>query len=238
MRLDKECLKRGLLDSRNKVQEFILKGFVFVNGKVCYKNSLEVSQKDFIELKAQKIFVSRAGEKLYYFLKEKQDFISLKDKKALDVGSSTGGFTQVLLELGAKRIVCVDVGKDQLHTSLKENEKVELHEKMDIRDFITNENFEVVVCDVSFISLEQILTSLQKFAASWLILLFKPQFEVGKEAKRNKKGVVQEEQKIQAKLELILKQLEQIGFKIRFVEKSKVKGKEGNEEFFIAAKRL
>lgn len=238
MRLDKECLKRGLLDSRNKVQEAILKGFIFVNGVVCYKNSLEVKEQDNIELKAQKIFVSRAGEKLYRFLQDKQECIELKGKKALDVGSSTGGFTQVLLEFGVEKVVCVDVGQNQLDKSLKEDSRIELYEKTDIRDFKYNEGFFIVVCDVSFISLEQILTSLQSFANFWLILLFKPQFEVGKEAKRNKRGVVQEEQKIQEKLEQILKQLEQICFKIQFVEKSKIKGKEGNEEFFIAAKRL
>ena len=231
MRLDVFCTQKGFVDSRNKAQELIKKGLIKVNDKICKKASFEVSNEK-IELLQSCIFVSRAGEKLWSFL---LDFtLDFENKSALDIGSSTGGFTQVLLKCGIKKVDCVDVGSEQLHKSLRQNPKISLFENTDIRDFKSEEKFDFVLCDVSFITLENILPVILHFAKDKIILLFKPQFEVGKDVKRNKKGVVKDEKKIQETLQKTLDLLMQKDLEILCVEKSKIKGKEGNEEFFIA----
>ncbi|WP_297809911.1 TlyA family RNA methyltransferase [uncultured Helicobacter sp.] len=239
-RLDIACVKLGLCESRNKAQNFIKNGKVCVNGEVCQKVSYEVSPHDSISLLNPLCFVSRAGEKLYYFLKSNphltQEFGSLK---ALDIGASAGGFSEVLLKAGVPSIVCVDVGSNQLHISLRQNPRVKFYERTDIRKFAKeykeSQAFSLVVCDVSFISLKEILSAIKVLASGLVILLFKPQFEVGIRVKRNKKGVLMDSQSIIRTLEQMLMLLNQEGFKILVCEKSKVRGKEGNVEFFIAA---
>lgn len=243
MRLDLACIKRGLVDSRNKACEMIQKGLVKCNGEVCLKAAYEVSDEDKITLEG-KIFISRAGEKLWCFLEEY--FCDFYDKSVLDIGSSTGGFTQVLLERGAKEVYCVDVGRGQLHNTLRENPKVFCFEGMDIRDFplefekITarkNTRFDWVLCDVSFIPLEKVLPTISLLAYDKILLLFKPQYEVGKEARRNKKGVVLQKDKINAALSSFLERLKAYHFEIQNLKTSKIKGKEGNVEFFIACQK-
>lgn len=234
MRLDLLCVKLGIAQSRNKAKEFIHKGFIKVNEEICKKASFEVYDAK-VELVETCVFVSRAGEKLWNFL---LDFsLDFQGKSALDVGSSTGGFTQVLLKKRIKSVVCVDVGSNQLHKSIKKNPKVVFFENTDIRDFKSDEKFDFVLCDVSFIALKNILPCILTFAKDKIILLFKPQFEVGKEVKRNKKGVVQDKEKIKEALQNNLDLLKQNNLKILCVKKSKIKGKEGNEEFFIACAR-
>ena len=126
------------------------------------------------------------------------------DKKlVLDIGSSTGGFTQVALEKGALKVVSVDVGNNQLHFSLRDNPKIELFENTDIREFSYPVKFDVIVSDVSFISLLKIIDKIDKLAKNEIILLFKPQFEVGKEVKRDKKGVVKDEKAIKKAIEAL-----------------------------------
>ncbi|MDE5592074.1 MAG: TlyA family RNA methyltransferase, partial [Helicobacter sp.] len=129
---------------------------------------------------------------------------------------------------------------DQLHYTLRTNSKIKLFEKTDIKNFLPIspfESYDIVVCDVSFVSFFNIFKSFKTLIKKWLILLFKPQFEVGKEVKRNKKGVVLEENKIKQVLQNTLDFLSYEGFEIFACEKSKITGKEGNEEFFIACKR-
>ncbi|OCR13865.1 hemolysin [Helicobacter pullorum] len=238
MRLDLFCVAQGLFDSRNKAQESIQKGFVYVDEKQILKPAYEVSLDCTIALKERQIFVSRAGEKLWNFLEKNP--IDIQNAKALDIGSSTGGFTQVLLQKGARDIYCVDVGTNQLHKSLRENPKIHLFEKTDIRDFtskVSKIEFDIIVCDVSFIKIEQIFYAFNPLIKKWLILLFKPQYEVGREAKRNKKGVVLDEKKIQASLQELLEFLENQGLKVLIQEESSIRGKEGNAEFFIACQR-
>nr|WP_297681476.1 TlyA family RNA methyltransferase [Helicobacter sp.] len=239
IRLDIACVKLGLCESRNKAQNLIKKGKVCVNDKVCKRVSCEVESHDSISFLESLRFVSRAGEKLYYFLESnpylKQDF---QQYNALDIGASTGGFSEVLLKAGVKSVVCVDVGSNQLHTSLRQNPRVRFYERTDIRNFARenpeSQTFSLVVCDVSFISIKDILGAIKALASGLLILLFKPQFEVGVEAKRNKRGVLMESQSAKVALEQTLALLENEGFRILVCEESKVRGKEGNVEFFIA----
>ena len=237
MRLDLFCIKKGWFSSRNKAQESIQEGLVLVDDCVILKNAFEVSENAVVKLKEERYFVSRAGEKLWNFLENNP--LGIADFVALDIGSSTGGFTQILLQKGAKEVYCVDVGKNQLHQSLKADSRIRLFEEMDIREFgakITKE-FEIVVCDVSFIPIGKIFDSFKGKVGDWLILLFKPQFEVGKEAKRNKKGVVLDEKKIQEALQEMIIFLENQDFKVIRYEESMPRGKEGNREFFIACQR-
>ncbi|MDE5603014.1 MAG: TlyA family RNA methyltransferase, partial [Helicobacter sp.] len=135
MRLDKACIQKGFFLSRNKAQEAIKRGFISVNQVIMLKPSLEVSLEDEIILKEQRSFVSRAGEKLFWFFSNHS--FALEGLSALDIGSSTGGFTQVLLQQGVKAVYCVDVGSHQLHNTLKDNPKIKLFEKTDIRAFVT-----------------------------------------------------------------------------------------------------
>lgn len=238
LRLDVACVQVNLIQSRNKAQELIKKGRVCVNGKVCQRVAYILADKDMLSLLDDVVFVSRAGEKLHNFLQNNPCIkAQIANKEALDIGASTGGFTQVLLQENVKNVVCVDVGSNQLHYTLREDCKVECCENTDIREFAKDsESFSLVVCDVSFISLRDILDAIVALSNDLVILLFKPQFEVGKEAKRNKKGVVKEKEKILQSLESMQKILQKY-FKILVCEASSIKGKEGNVEFFIALKK-
>ncbi|WP_366125021.1 SAM-dependent methyltransferase, partial [uncultured Campylobacter sp.] len=122
-----------------------------------------------------------------------KDILNLAGADVLDVGSSTGGFVQILLQRGAKSVTALDVGSSQLSEILRRDPRVIVRENTDIREFASEKKFDLITCDVSFISLNLILKSLTSLAKSALIVLFKPQFEVGAEAKRNKKGVLKDE---------------------------------------------
>lgn len=222
---------QGLTQSRQKAQELIAQGIVWVDGKNITKNSYMLEKDCEVEIReCKKQWVARSGEKLWGFLQSNQ--IEIEGKTALDVGSSTGGFSEVLLDLGIESVVCVDVGSNQLHPKIREDKRVVVFENQDIRTF-SHKPFGLVVCDVSFISLELILKKLYELSLKECILLFKPQFEVGKEAKRNKKGVIAEEKKILERLREFLEFAQNIGFDPKKVEKSQLKGKCGNEEYFI-----
>lgn len=238
MRLDLFCVQQGWFYSRNKAQEAIQKGIVLVDDCAVLKSSFEVLENTKVKLKQEKCFVSRAGEKLWNFLENNP--IEIVNSVVLDIGSSAGGFTQVMLQKGAKEVYCVDVGKNQLHKDLREDSRIHLFEEIDIRKFTPKEKdkiFDIIVCDVSFIPIQKIFYSFEDRIGNWLILLFKPQFEVGKEAKRNKKGVVLDEKKIQEALWQTIIFLEKQELKVIKYEESSVRGKEGNIEFFIACQR-
>jgi len=129
MRLDKYLVDEGYYESRNRANDAIKAGLVLVDGKKP-KASAKVDENTVVEVQDSKFYVSRAGRKLENFLAEHS--VDMKDKRALDIGSSTGGFAQIVLENGVASIDCVDVGTDQLHISLRENEKLSLHEETDI----------------------------------------------------------------------------------------------------------
>lgn len=235
MRLDCAVFYRGLLCSRNKARELIKSGFVCVNGEIVHKPSFEVDLDCEIKILKHYIYVSRAGEKLDLYLSS--NAIDFSGCNVLDIGSSKGGFTQVVLKYGAKSVTCVDVGSNQLDSSLRNDSRVKLFENCDIKEFQSDVLFDFVLCDVSFISLRMIVEHIYTLSKSFAILLFKPQFEVGRAVKRNKNGVVVDDGAIRNSLESFLLMLEEQGFVVLNVQNSLLKGKEGNEEIFIYIKK-
>ena len=234
LRLDEALVKKNLVETRSKAKELIKNEKVTVNDKIIKKPSFEVKDNDKIEI-LQKVYVSRAAWKLKNYL-EKYN-IDFKNKDVLDIGASTGGFSEVSLEKGAKEVVCVDVGKDQLHFKLKNDKRIKNFENTDIRKFKYDKKFDVVVSDVSFISLIKILDVIDNFSKSDIILLFKPQFEVGKDIKRDKRGVVLDKDAIKKARENFEKSAKNLKWKLIRSEKASIKGKEGNIEYIYHFKK-
>ncbi|MCK9455362.1 TlyA family RNA methyltransferase [Sulfurimonas sp.] len=228
-RLDNYLVEHGLCESRNRAQTLIKEGFVSVNGEQIIKSSFKLSQSDKVTVKEHKEYVSRAAFKLSAFLDELS--LDVKGMSALDIGSSTGGFTQVLLERGAREVTAVDVGRDQLHVSLKNDERVHSYEGCDIRGFESDKKFDIVVSDVAFISLLYILDDVERLAKDKIILLFKPQFEVGREAKRDRNGVVTDEKVILNAMIKFEDACSLLGWRLVLKSPSKLTGKEGNLEY-------
>lgn len=186
-RLDKELLRRGLVSSRSQAESFIKLGTVTVNGKIVTKPGFLVGDNDAIELKSEQ-YVSRAGLKLASVAKALD--LDFRGKVMLDVGSSTGGFTDYALQHGVDKVIAVDVGTDQLHPSLLGDPKIELHEKTDIRDFTTTDRIDIVVMDVSFVSVRLLLPHIASIVppSCEIVVMLKPQFEAGKH--QINKGVI------------------------------------------------
>ncbi|TNF43522.1 MAG: TlyA family RNA methyltransferase [Epsilonproteobacteria bacterium] len=230
MRLDKYLVEEGYFESRNRANDAIKAGKVKVDGKVA-KASAKINEKSSVEVEDEKFYVSRAARKLENFLAEHP--MEFKGKRALDIGSSTGGFAQIVLENDVATLSCVDVGKDQLHISLRDHEKLSLYEGTDIREFQSDDAFELITCDVSFISILQITDDIDRLAGEGtdIVILYKPQFEVGKEAKRDSRGVVQDIDAIARRKEEFESQTEKLGWRLKYQALSQVQGKEGNQEY-------
>ncbi len=234
-RLDVALTKRKLVASRSQAESYIRLGQVKVNDKVATKPGQSVQENDELVVTAAEQYVSRAALKLQSAAEAfKLDF---QGKTVLDVGSSTGGFTQYALQHGAKKVVAVDVGTDQLHPSLRSDTRIELHEKTDIRAYTTTQQFDLIVGDVSFISLREILphvaTLMQKHTL--LVAMVKPQFEAGQNELKHK-GVIKNDRMRRD----ILKGFEdwaRTRFAIRAKIDSAVSGTKGNvERFFLLTK--
>ena len=230
MRLDKYLVEEGYFESRNRALEAIKAGRVRVNGKKA-KPSVRIDENSVVEVAEEKFYVSRAARKLESFFLEYP--LDLQGKRALDIGSSTGGFAQIILENGVASLDCVDVGSDQLHISLRKEERISLHEATDIREFQSKKSFELITCDVSFISILQIISDIDRLAQrkTDIIILYKPQFEVGKEVKRDSKGVVLDLDAISRRREVFEAEAVKLGWELQYQSKSKVAGKEGNLEY-------
>ncbi|GAX87521.1 23S rRNA (cytidine1920-2'-O)/16S rRNA (cytidine1409-2'-O)-methyltransferase [Lebetimonas natsushimae] len=229
MRIDKFLVLKGYVTSRNKASELIKNNKIKVNGKIVNKTSFEVNEDDKIEILEKKIYVSRAACKLKNYLEKFN--INFNGKTVLDIGASTGGFSEVSLEKGAEKVVAVDVGTNQLAEKLKNNPKIESYENTDFRNFEYKEKFDVIVSDVSFISLNKLIKKIDKFAKKDIILLFKPQFEVGINIKRDKKGVVLDKIAIEKARKNFEKNCKNLNWKLIRNEESSIKGKEGNIEY-------
>jgi 23S rRNA (cytidine1920-2'-O)/16S rRNA (cytidine1409-2'-O)-methyltransferase len=178
-RLDIEITSRGLTSTRSQAESWIKLGKVVVDDKVIKKPGHFVNDQAKIVLNVDQQYVSRAGLKLASVSEALR--LDFKDKIVLDVGSSTGGFTDYAIRNGAKKVYAIDVGTDQLHPSLRNNPLIELHEKTDIRDFyLPDEKPDIIVIDVSFISLREILPHLAKNLSNkqtQIAAMVKPQFE-------------------------------------------------------------
>ncbi len=233
-RIDKFLVENNYFESRNRAVDAIKRGRVYVDGKIA-KPSTKCNKNSQIYIDSEKFYVSRASKKLELFLDEYQ--LDLKDKIALDIGSSTGGFVQILLEKGVESVTAVDVGSNQLHHSLRNNSRVYLYENMDIRDF-NSKTFNLITCDISFISILKILNHIDKLLESGdIILLFKPQFEVGKDVKRDSRGVVIDSRAIESARERFEKATSSLGWELCYTTNSKLAGKSGNIEYIYHFKK-
>ena len=232
MRAD-QFVSNALNISRNKASELIKDQKIKIDDKFISKPSDEISNLDAKVFCDTEIFVSRGAIKLKGFLQVlKSKFgLNLHGKIALDVGSSTGGFVQILLENGVKSVTALDVGSEQLSSILRNDKRVIVRENTDIRDF-DSPPFDLITADVSFISLECILPSIDRLAKNDIILLFKPQFEVGIDAKRNKNGVLQDEKALNLARDKFEKACLNLGWNLKFSSQCVIKGKNGNQERF------
>lgn len=234
-RLDQELVSRGLVSTRSQAESYIRLGKVVVNKKIITKPGTMVVANDKIRLIAKEQYVSRAGLKLASVAKAFK--LNFKDKTVLDIGSSTGGFTDYALQQGASKVIAVELGTNQLHPSLRGDRRIELHEKTDIRNFQANEHIDIMVGDVSFISLREILpaVSQQMSADTLLVTMVKPQFEASQSGLKHK-GVIKNDsirRKILQEFEAWAKNL----FVIVDKADSEVSGAKGNRERFYLLKK-
>ncbi len=221
-------VEQGLAETRSKAQQLIKSKSVLVNDRVVEKNAMEITDQK-VSVVGDDPYVSRAALKLKSFLPLLP--FTCKDREVLDIGSSTGGFTQILLEEGARQVDAVDVGRDQLHATLRSDPRVRSFERTDIRTFDPQRTYDLVTSDVSFISLEMILGDIDRLASQWIILLYKPQFEVGREVKRDKNGVVTDDKAIGRAMMHFEDACSILGWRLVEKERAHIKGKEGNIEY-------
>ncbi len=237
MRLDIELVNRNLCRSRAQAADFIKRDLVKVNGISAKKVSQNISPADVLDVTSDTHYVSRAAEKLLFALSESSE--NIVGKTALDIGSSTGGFTQVMLEAGVMSVDSVDVGTEQFDKDLlsKYKDRVSLFENTDIRNFDNNKKYNLIVTDVSFISLNYIIEKIIEVSDDKCLyfLLFKPQFEVGKGGV-NREGKVIDENLAKEKLEEFKIKLEENGIKTIDTYTSPITGKDGNIEYIVYAK--
>lgn len=235
-RLDVLLVKRNLAESREKAKAIIMSGSVFVEGQREDKAGSTFSDEVQIEIKGHVMpYVSRGGLKLE---KAVANFdVDLKDKVCTDVGSSTGGFTDCMLQNGARKVFAIDVGRGQLAWKLRQDERVVCMEKTNIRNVTPEDIGEPIdfsSIDVSFISLTKVLLPIRNYLKEdgQIVALIKPQFEAGRE-KVGKKGVVREKSTHYEVIETVVSYAMSIGFKALNIEFSPIKGPEGNIEYLV-----
>jgi len=242
-RLDVALVDAGLVASRARAQTLITDGAVGVDGVIAKKSSAKVSDDAIITLLKHDLneWVSRGALKLVHAIEHFSP--SLKDKRCLDIGASTGGFTEVLLKHGAKHVMAVDVGHDQLDATLKNHPQVTSVEGCNARyidaDIVPNSP-ELIVCDASFISLKLILPAAMGLAAdnAELIALIKPQFEIGKDS-LPKDGVVKKPAAHKRICDDITAWFKQdMGWHVRGITESPITGPKGNVEFLIYCSKV
>lgn len=238
-RADRALVERGLFESRAKAREAIEAGLVSIEGRVLLKASALVAPSDRIEAAAPYPWVSRGGVKLAAAL----DAFGFNPQGliCLDVGASTGGFTDVLLSRGAARVYAVDVGRGQLHPRLKADPRVIAKEALDVRKLTSTdfqEPLQLITCDVSFISLKLVLPTIISLAPpmSMLVALIKPQFEVGPAFVV--KGIVKNEAARERARDEIESFVQNSGCVVAGVIPSPIEGGDGNREYLIGARKM
>lgn len=234
-RLDNLLLERGIVQSRERAKGLILSGDVRVNGNPVNKAGTLIDEDAEIEITKDIPYVSRGGLKLEKAIKEFN--INVKDKVAIDVGASTGGFTDCLLQNGTKKVYAVDVGYGQLAWKLRKDPRVVVIERKNIRYIKPSdigEPVDIATIDVSFISLKLVLPIVKNLLKEngEIIALIKPQFEVGK-SEVGKGGIVRETEKHERVISEIKSFAIDLGFKVLNVTESPIVGQKGNVEFLI-----
>jgi 23S rRNA (cytidine1920-2'-O)/16S rRNA (cytidine1409-2'-O)-methyltransferase len=239
-RLDILLVEKGMVPSREKARALIMGGNVLVNGIPVEKAGTLVDPDAAVELKGKEIlYVSRGGLKLEAAIQHFK--INLMGLIAMDVGSSTGGFTDCMLRNGAARVYCIDVGYGQLDWSLRNDPRVVLLEKTNIRYLekgSIHDMLDIATIDVSFISLKNVLPKVTEFLKEngEILALVKPQFEVGK-GEVGKGGIVREEEKRTAAVNSVREFAEGLGLAAEGVFQSPVPGQKGNREYFLHLRR-
>ena len=235
-RVDQLLVDRGLADSRHKAQALVLAGHVLIDGRKAEKPGQTVSPESGIELADKLPFVSRGGLKLEAALTHFG--IEVTGWVCVDIGSSTGGFTDCLLQRGAARVYAIDVGTGQLDWKLRNDPRVVVREQVNAR-YLTpgdiGEPCRLGVCDVSFISLTMIVPALHSLLSleGEMVLLVKPQFEVGRNDV-GKGGIVRDPELHKSACRKVASLVEELGFRTDLIE-SPVLGAEGNREFLLHA---
>lgn len=235
-RLDQRLVEIKLVSTRSQAESLVKLGKVMVDGRTVSKPGYFVGQDSVVSLEPGEQYVSRAALKLASVAEELN--LSFQDKIVLDVGSSTGGFTDYALKRGADKVIAVDVGSEQMHPKLRNSPKIELHEKTDIRDFPKPvDEVDIVLIDVSFISLRKVLSVIADLVGDkvQIVAMCKPQFEAGAEDVHS--GVLKNDalrRKVLKDFEAWAKKL----FVIAGKSESKVKGSKGNLERFYLLKKI
>lgn len=234
IRLDKAVFERGLAESREKAQALIMSGSVYVDGQKALKSGTPVTEQNKIEVRGAALrYVSRGGLKLEKALKVFD--VRPEGMTVLDIGASTGGFTDCLLQNGAAHVFSIDVGYGQLAWNIRQDKRVTVMERTNIR-YVTPEQIgcrpQLAVIDVSFISLRLVLPVVKKLLCEngQVICLVKPQFEAGRE-KVGKKGVVRDPQVHKEVLDAFVNTARELGFFVCGLDYSPIKGPEGNIEY-------
>ncbi len=235
-RLDLLLVEKGLAESRTLAQKLIMAGSVRVNGNMVIKPAVTFSESDAITVDHGPRFVSRGGEKLIGAL-ESFNLTDLSDLTCVDVGSSTGGFTDCMLQHGAKKVYAIDVGYGLLHWKLRQDARVTVMEKTNARDVRGfPEPVQLAVVDASFISLRIILPVIRSWFAEnsgTVLALIKPQFEAGRDEAARGAGVIRDSAVHKRVLREILSFAQETGWGIAGLARSPLKGPKGNSEFFV-----
>lgn len=235
MRLDNELVNRKLFDTRNKAQNAIKEGIIKVDDKVITKSSYEVSEESKIEIAGEVMpYVSRGGLKLEKAINVWN--VDLKNKTMLDIGSSTGGFTDCALQNGAKKVIAVDVGSDQMDKKLRDDSRVDLHENTDFRtlnkDLLDEADFASI--DVSFISVTKIIDVFKNLTnLKEVVCLVKPQFECGIEVANKYKGVINDKEVHKKVINTVISAFCEVGYGAFDLTSSPIKGGSGNTEYLL-----
>jgi 23S rRNA (cytidine1920-2'-O)/16S rRNA (cytidine1409-2'-O)-methyltransferase len=232
LRLDEALVERGLAESRSRAKAFILAGDVLVNGEPVIRAGATVSDGDELALREPPRFVSRGGEKLAHALSTFG--LDLNDAVAADFGSSTGGFTDCLLQFGAGRVYAIDVGYGQLATRLRQDERVSVMDRTNVRYLESlPELVDIVTIDVSFIGLSNVLPATLRVLKEngKIVALIKPQFEAGR-AHVGRRGVVRDPAVHRLVLQDVFATAKELGLGVRGLTASPLRGPAGNVEFF------
>ena len=238
-RIDIELVKRGIFETRNKAQNEIKNKIVYCNNICITKPAFDVTYTDIIEIKGEKLkYVSHGGLKLEKAIKEFN--IDLKDKILIDIGSSTGGFSDCALQNGIKKVYAIDVGTDQFDKNLRLNNKIILYENTDFRNIDNSiiNDANIASIDVSFISVTKLTNKLKELTnLKEIICLIKPQFECGKEISDKYRGVPLNKEVHKSVIENVIKSFKDNNYYINNLTSSPIKGGNGNIEYLAYFKR-